>query len=128
MTWIFDSSALLAVVFSERGNDVVLRHLAEAGGLVSAANWAEVATKMIEGGVSPAQTARELAHFLLQVIALDADGALRAAALRPSTRALGLSMGDRCCLAVAQAVPGAKVLTADKAWKSLKAFDIHLIR
>jgi ribonuclease VapC len=49
------------------------------------------------------------------------------AGLRASTRTFGLSLGDRCCLALAQ-VRGAAVVTADQSWKKLKGFDIKLIR
>ena len=40
---------------------------------------------------------------------------------------MGLSLGDRSCLALATQV-GAEIITADKAWKSLKGFRITLIR
>ena len=49
-------------------------------------------------------------------------------ALRPKTKALGLSLGDRACLALAQrqALP---VLTADKTWKQLDlAIEVQLLR
>jgi PIN domain nuclease of toxin-antitoxin system len=47
---------------------------------------------------------------------------------RFATRALGLSLGDRCCLALAQEHRGAQVVTADRLWKDLKNFKITLIR
>ncbi len=124
---VYDASALLAVVFSEPGADAVLAHLAEHGGCVSAVNWAEVASKMIESGVAAAAVPSELATFGLEVVPLDEKHALAAAALRGPTRALGLSLGDRCCLALAQAL-GAKVVTAERAWSRLGGFDVALIR
>jgi ribonuclease VapC len=48
--------------------------------------------------------------------------------LRPATRTLGLSLGDRGCLALAQAQRGAQVVTADRLWKELKGFRFALIR
>ena len=44
------------------------------------------------------------------------------------TRALGLSLGDRACLALAVAL-NAPVYTADRTWKKLKlGTRIHVIR
>jgi ribonuclease VapC len=53
--------------------------------------------------------------------------ALLAAQLRPPTRKLGLSLGDRCCLALGH-VQKAQVVTADRPWLKLKGFDILAIR
>jgi ribonuclease VapC len=53
--------------------------------------------------------------------------ALAAGQLRKSTRSIGLSLGDRCCLALGQHL-NAEIITADKPWKSLKGFRVTLIR
>jgi len=50
--------------------------------------------------------------------------------MRPITRTAGLSIGDRACLALANHL-NVKVLTADRAWKTLGAaigIDVELIR
>ena len=64
----------------------------------------------------------------LQVLPFTAAQAVASGRLRPASRALGLSLGDRCCLALAQAHRGAQVVTADRLWKELKGFRIALIR
>jgi len=61
-------------------------------------------------------------------VRLTAAQARASGRLRPVTRALGLSLGDRCCLALAQEHRGAQVVTADRLWKDLKGFKIVLIR
>ena len=127
MPLVYDASALLAVVFSEPGAEIVIGRLAEAGGEVSAANLAEVGSKMAEHGVSTNQIQRELASFALEIVPLDESQALVVAGLRVQTRVLGLSLGDRCCLALAL-TRGATAVTADRSWKKLKGFDIELIR
>jgi ribonuclease VapC len=127
MALVYDASALLAVVFSETGADAVIESLSQAGGEVSAANWAEVGSKMVERGLSVPEVAHELAAFSLTVAPLDEAQALVAAGLRIATKTLGLSLGDRCCLALAQ-TRGATVVTADRGWKKLKGFDVQLIR
>lgn len=127
MPLVYDASALLAVVFSEAGADVVVERLGEAGGEISAANWAEVGSKMVERGLAESRLQQELAAFSLAVTPLDESQALIAARLRLSTKSLGLSLGDRCCLALAQ-TRGATIVTADRIWKKLKGFDVQLIR
>lgn len=127
MPLVYDASALLAVVFSEPGAEVVIEQLTEPGGEISAANLAEVGSKMAERGLTAGQVQHELALFALDVAPLDERQAMLVAGLRTSTLALGLSLGDRCCLALAQ-TRGATILTADRSWKKLKGFDIKLIR
>jgi ribonuclease VapC len=124
---IYDASALLAVIYGEPGAETVIEHLGAPGGFVSAVNWAEVATKMIDRGLTPAELAHELASFSLHVVPLSESMALAAARLRAETRALGLSLGGRCCLALAQLHKAARVITADRAWKKLKGFDVAVI-
>jgi PIN domain nuclease of toxin-antitoxin system len=62
------------------------------------------------------------------VVPFDEEQARIAGDLVTRTRHLGLSLGDRACLAlgIALAVP---VYTADNTWKTLKvAVKIHVIR
>lgn len=127
MPLVYDASALLAVIFSEPGAEAVIELMSEAGGEISAANLAEVGSKMAERGLSASQVQRELASFSLAVAPLDELQALLVAGLRMSTKPLGLSLGDRCCLALAQ-TRRATVVTGDRSWKKLKGFDIKLIR
>jgi len=127
MPLVYDASALLAVVFSEPGAEAVIEHLNEPGGEISAANLAEVGSKMAECGLSTNQVQRELAAFALAVAPLDEAQALLVAGLRVSTKPLGLSLGDRCCLALAR-TREATIVTADRSWKKLKGFDVNLIR
>jgi len=127
MPLVYDASALLAVIFSEPGSEAVIELMSEAGGEISAANLAEVGSKMAERGLSAGQVRRELAAFSLAVASVDETQALLVAGLRVSTKPLGLSLGDRCCLALAQ-TRRATVVTADRSWKKLKGFDVKLIR
>ena len=127
MELVYDASALLVVMFDEAGAERVLECLAQPGGAVSTVNLAEVGAKLAERGLEPDEIARELDTFGLDVVPFDAAQAVASAALRPTTRALGLSLGDRCCLALAQ-VRQARVVTADSAWQSLGGFDILVVR
>ena len=94
---------------------------------ICAVNKAEVIAKLVDRGLSADDAVEAWAHLPLAVEPLTAATALAAGLLRKTTRTLGLSLGDRCCLAFAQQV-NADVVTADKAWKSLKGFRVKLIR
>ena len=49
------------------------------------------------------------------LVPVDDDLALRAALIEPVTRALGLGLGDRLCLALAARL-GVPAVTADRPW------------
>lgn len=112
---VLDSSAVLAVLYAEPGGERVVGRL--PNGLISAANMTEVLSKMAEIGEDPQVIADRLAGFGVRVEPVTADHALTAARLRPLTRHLGLSLGDRLCLALAIA-KRLSVLTTDRAWRN----------
>jgi PIN domain nuclease of toxin-antitoxin system len=71
---------------------------------------------------------QRLAAAGVEMVPFQAEDAALAASLRPKTDPLGLSLGDRACLALALA-RGVPVLTADRQWGSLDlGIDIRLIR
>ena len=124
---VFDASAILAVLNDEPGAPVVLALLDEGDGVISAANYAEVIAKLIDRSVTEADATEAWNHLPLTVEPLMPAVALAAGLLRKDTRALGLSLGDRCCLALGR-INDATVITADRAWTSLPGFRISLIR
>ncbi|HET8941614.1 MAG TPA: PIN domain-containing protein [Rudaea sp.] len=90
-------------------------------------NWSEAGAKLAQRGVAAKEIARELGTFGLDVVPFDETQANLAAALRPITRSLGLSLGDRCCLALAQHLKS-RVITADATWKRLRGFEVVAVR
>jgi ribonuclease VapC len=114
---VLDASALLAVLFGERGADAVLETL--PGAVIGAVNLAEVVTKLQERGVPEAEIERDIAELDLPVIPFDAAQAMAAGKLRASTRSQGLSLGDRACLALA-AARGVPAVTVDRVWASVE--------
>ena len=123
---MLDSSALLAIAFGEDGAVVAQRAL--GGAVMSAVNVTEVITRLIDRGASPEQARRELSRFGLAVRPFDESLALAAGSLRAATRDLGLSLGDRACLALAIR-ERARVVTADRAWAGLElGIDVQVIR
>ena len=129
---LLDASALLAYLADEPGAGRVQGAIA-AGAAVSAVNLAEVLSKLADRGADPeaavaALTARGLLGAAVAVEPFSAADAVAAARLRPLTRAEGLSLGDRACLATAQRL-GLAALTADRRWAQLHLpVAVELIR
>jgi ribonuclease VapC len=123
---VLDASAVLTFLQEEPGFKEVERLLDNS--CVNAVNIAEVASKLAERG-SSAETVREIIDSLgVEVVACDRSFAYRIGDLRNSTKAFGLSLGDRACLATAIHY-NVQAVTADRQWKSLKlGVRIHVIR
>ena len=123
---VLDASAVLALLNEETGSEEVARCLDRAA--ISAVNWAEVVAKLGEAG-APAATIAEILGFLnLEVVAFEQSQGFQAGLLRLSTRSLGLSLGDRACLALGMYL-NRPVLTADRQWANLTLeIEVRLIR
>lgn len=120
---ILDASALLAFLQNEPGA-MVVDGILRAGAVISAVNLAEVLSKVAAGGGDPEATDRSLAS-MLQVIPLTAADSLAIARLQGITRAQGLSLGDRACLALGQKT-GRPVVTSDRIWANLNLPDVRV--
>lgn len=129
---VLDASAFLAYLQGEPGADVVAEMMLE-GAWMSAANWAEVLSKVADAGLEP----RELAHRLesegimggiIKIMPLTGEQAARIGELPKVTRSHGLSLGDRACLALGLEL-NLPVATADQAWGLLELpVPVRLIR
>jgi len=111
--YVLDASALLAAMLGEPGAQTVEARFAEA--CISTVNLSEVVAKLSERGVPDPVIQESLADLDLDLRDFDTAQALRAGALRNATRASGLSLGDRACLALAMEL-NAVALTTDAAW------------
>ncbi len=114
--YLLDASAVLALVFKEAGSERVAEHLINAQ--MSSANLSEVVAKLYDRKFDQGRVEVILSNFSIETIAFDRELAEQAGHLRALTRHLGLSLGDRACLATAQML-GCTVLTADRAWAEL---------
>jgi len=122
---VLDASALLALLNSEPGAEVVAAVATRA--VMSAVNFSEVVTKLADSGM-PEDTIRlVLAGLGLEVMAFDAEQGMTAGLLRVKTRTMGLSLGDRACLALGIFLK-LPVLTADQTWIDVADVDVRLIR
>ena len=97
---VLDASALLCLLFDEPGADRVERVLPDA--LISAANLAEVLSKLVDRGLDGGEALGDLRELDLEVVALDRAQAEAAALLRSVKREAGLSLSNWVCLALAQ--------------------------
>ena len=131
-TVVLDASALLAYLQGEPGSDLVATALTQ-GTTLSAVNWAEVLSKLSERGKPPQDVAAQLRDLgllgqAIQIYPVDEELALMIAELLTATRAMGLSLGDRACLALALKL-NLPALTADKIWSSVDVgVSVRLIR
>lgn len=129
---VLDASALLAYLKDEPGAEVVEERLL-TGAAISTVNWSEVLAKMAERGERAERELRRLMEEwgvaqLLEIVPFSREDAERAASLRAATRSLGLSLGDRACLAFAWRLDR-PALTADRSWLDLSLpFEVVAIR
>ena len=129
---VLDASALLAYLRDEAGGIDTAEAIA-TGAAISAANWAEVPSKVAEEGEDPDMVAQclETEGIIggsLQVFPLTDMDARVMGRLRPLTRTAGLSLGGRACIALGIRL-GREVLTADRSWAGLDlGIDVRLIR
>ena len=124
---MLDASAVMTVINSEPGADKLTPQILSTA-LTSTVNLAEVHGKLIHRGFSPDDAWAAASGTIHEVVAFTAEHAKTAGDLVIPTRALGLSLGDRACLALAIALQAA-VYTADRSWKNLNVgVRIHVIR
>ena len=123
---VFDSSALLAISFDEAGAQHAARGLKD--GMMSAVNVAEVISRYVDQGASEEEARVSLQAFGLEIRPFDETQAMAAGLMRTVTQKLGLSLGDRACLALA-VQERATVFTADRTWAALDLeVEVELIR
>ena len=124
--YVLDASALLALLNAEEGAEIVQDLMVNA--VISAVNLAEVVTRLSAIGMPDNEIRETLALLGLEAVPFDEEQAYQAGFLYPHVRHLGLSLGDRACLGLAQAT-ASTVVTADRSWKDLKlGIGIELIR
>ncbi len=97
---------------------------------MSAVNIAEVAAVLHARAFSPADIRATIRRYALAIFPADEELAIEAGLLRRITGVAGLSLGDRCCLALGGRL-NCPVLTADRAWMNVAdaaGVQVRLIR
>ena len=113
---VLDTSALVAGMYREPGQDRVKAVIRES--LMSTVNLVEVLAVLVRDGFAQQRALAEIVSLGIEFVPFSRSHAELSASLFPATRHLGLSLGDRACLALAveRDVP---VMTADRAWADL---------
>ena len=122
---VLDSSAVLALILNEDGGDGVLPFLENS--LISSVNHAEIVTRLVREGLSGPDLEEAVRLVSLQIEPLTQAQSVQAGLLYSAGRVIGLSLGDRCCLALALEKE-ATVVTADHAWLNIaKVVDLEIV-
>lgn len=126
MNAILDASAMLALIFDEKGADEVVPHA--RGSSILSVNFSEVVQRVIDIDGNP-DRAEEAADLLeIDIATFDRRLARLTAELRAKTSFMGASFADRACLAFGLAT-SRPVLSADQDWRKLDiGVDIRMIR
>ena len=123
MTVVLDASAVLVLLLDEPGADVVADALDDDSAL-SAVNLAEVLSKLADHGVDVPRLGEQLAAAGLRIEPMTELDAEEVGRLRRRDAQRVLSLGDRCCLALARRLD-AVVMTADRLWSDVEV-DIQV--
>jgi ribonuclease VapC len=124
---VLDASAVLAVLNQEPGSEKLTPEILREAA-VSTVNLSEVQAKLVREGLDQDEAWELALSPVASVEPFTGDHAKTAGSLVKQTRLLGLSLGDRACLALGMDL-GAPIYTADKQWKSLKlGLPIHSLR
>jgi PIN domain nuclease of toxin-antitoxin system len=118
---------VLAIIHREPGHEKLTLSLLD-GSLCGSVNLAEVQAKLVTRGWASDEAWDDATSAIDEVAPFEAQQAKTAGDLIVQTRPLGLSLGDRACLALGIAV-NAPVYTTEKVWKKLNlGIPIHVIR
>jgi len=124
---VLDASAVLALLNDEPGAGVVQQALL-SGAFISSVNLAEVVGKLVEVGMSPDETRQAVGGLGLGIKEFDSIQGYEAGFLRRRTAEMGLSLGDRACMALAIAMT-LPILTADRSWlKADLPVEVQVLR
>lgn len=123
---VLDASAVLAFLRQEPGQALVRQLMPRS--LVCAVNLTEIIGKLIERGADAPTALRIASSLPFRVISFGEDLAADAGVLWGRTRPLGLSLGDRACLALAEREK-LPAVTSDRRWAEAEVrVTVKLIR
>ncbi|MEA5564848.1 MULTISPECIES: type II toxin-antitoxin system VapC family toxin [unclassified Anabaena] len=123
---VVDASAVLALLNQETGSEEILQLIDNAA--ISSVNLSEVIAKLAEAGIPEEEIRQILLNLNLEVILFNEEQALRAGMMRPATKSIGLSFGDRACLALG-VILNQPVITTDRLWSNLNiGIEIRVVR
>ena len=124
---VLDASAILAVISGEAGHEKLTPELLSTA-VAGTVNLAEVQGKLVARGWPPEEAWEDATSPIRESVPFTDEQAKLAGSLVARTRHLGLSLGDRACLALGMTLK-APVYTCDRTWKRLNlAVRVRVIR
>jgi len=124
---VLDASAILALIHNEAGAEKLTPEVLRDA-VCSTVNLAEVQAKLVTRGWPPDDAWEDATSPIREAIAFNDEQAKIAGSMVTVTRQLGLSPGDRACLALGLSLR-APIYTAEKLWTKLKlGVRVHVIR
>lgn len=115
--YIFDTSAIIALIKQEPGYQILENVLANAA--MSAVNLSELISVLTRSEIAEEEVNEIITDLVPQIIPFTNDIAIRAGKLIKNTKKFGLSLGDRACLATG-IHHHMTIYTTDKIWQELK--------
>lgn len=113
---VLDASAVLALIRDEPGAGQV--EAVQGCSVISSVNVAEVAARLCLDGLDSDLLPELVRRLRIDIEEFDLNAALIAGSLVVETQPEGLSLGDRCCLALAKQID-APAFTADRNWSNI---------
>ncbi len=115
---VLDASAILAIINAEPGADKLTPEVLRDA-VCSTVNLAEVQAKLVSRGWPPDDAWEDATSPIREAVPFNEEQAKIAGSMVAVTHQLGLSLGDRACLALGLSLR-APVYTAEKMWSKLK--------
>lgn len=125
MSYLLDASAVLAALFDEPGAEFVYAQLNDSQ--MSVVNLSEVYATLMDGGMSFDKASELVRALPMRLRTYREAHAWKTAELRGVTKSLGLSLGDRACLAHAM-MADLPILTSDRRLAQASELVGHEIR
>jgi len=121
---LFDSSALLTLIQQENGYEELENVVANA--VISSVNLSEVISVLSRSMVPKEKIEEIITSSITDVIPFAREEAMLSGELINQTKAFGLSLGDRACIATG-ILYNLKVYTTNQIWRKLKLKDFELV-
>lgn len=121
---LFDASALLALIQQENGYEQLEDVVANA--VISSVNLSEVISVLARSGMPKDVINETINSSITDVIPFSRNEAIFAGELITKSKKLGLSLGDRACIATS-IVYNLKLYTTDQIWQKLELENLQLI-
>lgn len=123
---VVDSSVLIAALRREPNADQFLLAVDEV--VVSTLILAEVISKLVSVGLSAVEAWEAATTVMDRIVPFDEQQSRLAGELIQETKRVGLSLGDRACLALGLVLE-LPVYTADRAWSDIQVgVEIFVVR